>query len=903
MTLSAGTRLGPYEVMAPLGAGGMGEVYRARDTKLDRLVAIKILPESLAHDSDRLARFDREAKTLAALNHPNIAIIYGVEEANLWAGSRQAIRAIVMELVEGPTLADRIAQGPLPLDETLTIAKRIADALEAAHDQGIIHRDLKPANIKLRPDGAVKVLDFGLAKALGGDGNGTRAAAVSQSPTITSPAGLTGMGVILGTAAYMSPEQARGKSVDTRADIWAFGCVLFEMLGGRRAFAAEDDTVSDVLAAVLKGDPDWNALPSSTPTAIKRLIRRCLAKDPRERLHDIADARLDLQDAETGASEGAPTTGRRNWLAWSLVAAFAVLSLVLASLLIRSATQPSAPGAVYRSLILPPTGNVNAAASEARSGVPRFGRGLSLSPDGRRLALVAPGPDGRLVLWVHPLDGSNARALAGTEGASSPFWSADGRHLAFVADGKLKRIEASGGAVSPLYDRPRLFSTGTWNRDNVILFAGNGPILRISASGGAASPVTSHDESRETPHGAPFFLPDGQRFLYSLSLSGRTTGGTVYVGSLDSDERIKLIDGGSQAAYANGFLLFVRDNTLMAQRFDADRLELAGEPMPLAEQVLTGGAPASSGGFAVSQSGVLVYQAGRIEKSALVWLDRSGRELGTLGEPRGFSYLQLSPDQRHLAVSLYDDATRTRDLWLYDTTRGGQTRLTFEPSDDFAAAWSPNGDRLAFIGFRAGDRSLNLYEKASTGAGEEKRLLDLEGIEIPTSWSPDGRFLLFQSQSPGADISVLPLAADAKVIPFANMRFTEGSAQFSPDGRWVAYSSDETGRTEVYIAPFQRGGRREPISTDGAGSPRWRHDGKELFYIRGDDTLVAVAISLGESSVEVGAAQPLFQTRFRNAALPYDVTRDGRFLVNRSVDDASPTPISLVVNWPAALSK
>jgi Tol biopolymer transport system component len=554
-------------------------------------------------------------------------------------------------------------------------------------------------------------------------------------------------------------------------------------------------------------------------------------------------------------------------------------------------------------VILPPAGDVNAASSAARTGVPRFGRGLALSPDGKQLALVAPGPDGRLILWIRPLDGTNARALRGTEGATSPFWSPDGRHLAFVADGKLKRIEASGGPVLTLHDRPRNFSTGTWNRDNVILFAGNGPILRISAADGAASPVTSPDTNREPPHDSPFFLPDGRRFLYSIVGVGGTTGGTVYVGSLDSNERIRLIDGASLPAYANGFLLFVRDDTLMAQRFDASRLELAGEPMPLAEQLLIAGAPSASGVFAVSQSGVLVYQAGRIEKSALVWLDRNGRELGILAEPRGFSYVQLSPDQRQVAVSLYDDATRTRDLWLYETTRGGQTRLTFEPSDDFAAAWSPNGDRLAFAGRRADDRGLNLYEKVLSGTGEEKRLLDRDGLEIPTSWSSDGRFLLFQSQSPGADISVLPLAADAKVFSFANMRFTEGSAQFSPDGRWVAYSSDETGRTEVYIAPFQRGGRREPISTDGGGSPRWRHDSKELFYIRGDNTLMAVPISLGESSIQVSVAQPLFQTRFRNAALPYDVTKDGRFLVNRSLDDATPTPITLVVNWPAALSK
>jgi Tol biopolymer transport system component len=904
MTLSVGTRLGAYEIVAPLGAGGMGEVYRARDTKLDRAVAIKIVPESFAHDPERLARFDREAKTLAALNHPNIAIVHGFEHSHFSTGSGPAtVQALVMELVEGPTLAYRIAEGRIPLDETLPIARQIADALEAAHAQGIVHRDLKPANIKLRTDGTVKVLDFGLAKALGNDGSGSIATSASQSPTIASPALLTGSGLILGTAAYMAPEQARGKSVDKRADIWAFGCVLFEMLSGRRAFAPDDDTVTDAVASILKSEPDWSVLPSSTPAAITRLLRRCLAKNPRERLHDIADARLEIRDAEGGERQGTLKNTTASRIAWGLVAGFVVLSVVLASLLIRSATLPAVALPVYRSVILPPAGDVNSASAAARTGVPRFGRGLALSPDGSRLAQVAPGPDGRLVLWVRRLDGGDERPLAGTEGASSPFWSPDGRRLAFVADNKLKRIDASGGPVATLRDEfTRSFSTGTWNRDDVILFAGAGPILRISAEGGVATPVTMRDERTETAHDSPFFLPDGRRFLYSLAHAPSTSGETVYVGSIDSPERVKLIDGASLPAYANGFLLYVRDDTLMAQRFDADRLELSGEPMPLAEQLLIAGAPSSSGGFAVSQSGVLVFQAGRIEKSALVWFDRNGKELGTVSEPRGFSYVQMSPDQRHVAVSLYDDNTRTRDVWLYDTSRGVQTRLTYAPSDDFAPAWSPTGDRVVFAGRRAGDRGLNLYEKSLSAAGEEKRLLDRDGVEIATSWSSDGKFLLFQSQSPGADIFALPIEAESKPIPFANTRFTEASAQFSPDSRWVAYSSDETGRTEVYVAPFQRPGRREPISTAGGGSPRWSRDGKELFYIRGDNTLMAVSISLGES-LAVGASRPLFQARFRNVALPFDVTSDGRFVVNRTVEDMTPSAITLVVNWPSAVTR
>ncbi|HMJ82197.1 MAG TPA: protein kinase [Vicinamibacterales bacterium] len=892
MALNPGIRIGVYEVTAQIGAGGMGQVFRATDTKLKRQVAIKILPPLLAADHDRLARFQREAEVLASLNHPHIAAIYGLEEST-------GVTALVMELVEGEDLSQRIARGALPLDEMLPIARQIAEALEAAHEQGIIHRDLKPANIKVRADGTVKVLDFGLAKAL----EPVVPSGVSQSPTITTPA-MTQAGIILGTAAYMSPEQAKGRTADKRSDVWAFGCVLYEMLTGAAAFGGGDDTVSEVLAAVLKSEPDWSALPTSTPVAVETLLRRCLTKDPRERLHDIADARLEIRDVGTRRGDGAPTSARTNRVAWTLAVTFGVVALVLGSLLVRSAVRPSAPTAVYRSLILPPVGDLNAAASESRTGVPRArrGLGLALSPDGGHLAVVSPGPAGRLVLWVRPLDSVRARPLAGTEGAGNPFWSADGRYIAFVAEGKLKRVAASGGPVLTLSDRARNFSTGTWSRDNVILFvAADGSILRTSATAGDASPATSRDTSREGAQTSPFFLPDGRRFLYAVDAEDRTSGG-VYLGSLDSSERVKLIDNAFLPAYASGFVLFVRDDTLMAQRFDAGRLALDGEPMAVAEQLRVAGAPGTSGVYAVSQSGVLVYQEGLIQKSALVWLDRGGRELATLSEPRGFSYVQLSPDERHLAVSVYDDATRTRDVYLFDTARGGQTRLTSEPSDDFSPAWSPHGDRLAFAGRRQGDHALNLYATNVSGTSGEKRLLDLDGVEIPTSWSPDERFLLFQTPSPGADIKVLSLA-DGQVSPLVSTRFTEGSAQFSPDGRWVAYSSNETGRTEVYLLPFQRAGPRVPISTDGGGSPRWRKDGKELFYIRGDNTLMAVAVSLNAASVDVGAASALFQSRFRSENFPYAVTSDGRFLVSRSVDDETTPGITLVVNWPATLRK
>jgi serine/threonine protein kinase/Tol biopolymer transport system component len=918
MALTVGTRLGAYEILNAIGAGGMGEVYRARDERLGREVALKVLPDSVSGDADRVARFQREAQLLASLNHPNIGAIYGVEESG-------PVRALILELVEGETLAERIGRIPpsavgvmperdgaralasgggaprgLEIDDALAIARAIAEALEAAHGQGVMHRDLKPANVKVTPDGRVKVLDFGLAKMWQGDGH---ASSLTMSPTLSVQATLAG--VILGTAAYMSPEQARGKPVDRRTDIWAFGCVLFEMLTGRQAFAA-GETVSDVVAAILKTEPDWSALPAATPAPIRRLLRRCLTKDPRERLHDIADARLEIRDAQAGDTESVPRVDApRTRAAWSIAAALGALSLALGLVLAWSSRRAPAETPVVRSIILTPAIDPKTAAAEARTSVPRFGRSLALSPDGRRLAFTAPGPDGRVTLWVRPLDGLVAQRLAGTELAASPFWSPDGRHVAFVADRKLKRIDAAGGPAITLHEAARP-SSGTWNRDNVILFGGESPasIFRISATGGTASPATSLDAARgETAHETPFFLPDGQRFLYRAAGGNQGGPGVLYVGSLDSNEKTELQTVGTRTAYANGFLVFARESLIMAQRFNANRLELTGDAMPLAENVQFGGAPSSSSAFSVSQSGILVYQPGVAQMSQLVWRDRTGKEAGVLGDAADFSYVQISPDGRQAAVSAIDPSSRNRDVWVYDTERGGRTRLTSDPTDDFSAAWSPDGERLAFIGRRPGDSSLNLYQKTLT-TGAEERLVSTNGLEIPTSWSSDGRFILYQTQAPNADMWILPLVGDRKPVAFAHTRFNEASGQFSPDGRWIAYSSNETGRQEVYVAPVQRPGRTVPISTSGGGSPRWRQDGRELFYLGGDDTMIAVAVRGSGSAIEVGAATPLFQARFSNTALPYAVTADGqRFLINRPTEETTAPPITLVVNWPEALKQ
>jgi tRNA A-37 threonylcarbamoyl transferase component Bud32 len=682
MTLAAGTRIGPYEIQAPLGAGGMGEVYRARDTKLARDVALKILPDDVIHDAARVARFQREAQLLAALNHPHIAQIYGFEDST-------EIRALVMELVEGPTLADLIAArgagpfGPaetpakaagLPLDEALPIARQIAEALEAAHEQGIVHRDLKPANIKVRPDGTVKVLDFGLAKLREGVGRdfspaGSKDPAYTHSPTITSPALMTGVGVILGTAAYMAPEQARGKEVDKRADIWAFGCVLYEMLTGRRLFAA--DEVSDTLAMVLMKEVDWTPLPVSTPTAIRTLLRRCLENDRKRRLPDIGVARLEIDEAVT-ASAAAPAVGaqreivRRPRVASGVAVLASILAVSLAALHFSEAP-PEVPAPI-RFSVTPPTGMVLSGAAQW------------LSPDGRHLAFrVAPPPGtpGFAVrLAVRSFDEANARILDGTEGVANAFWSPDSRLLAFFAAGKLQKIDVTGGPPQVICDAPLqgLASGGTWSRDGTILFGigtfGSG-LFRVSSGGGVPVQVTKPDgRSDGGSHRRPSFLPDGRHFLYVVtSISG---GNSVNLGSLDGQPSKPVLQTDANAIYAAGFLFFVRERTLLAQPFDPNRLETTGDPLVVAQNVetLSGNAFAA---FSASDTGTVSYRSGSSGGvvSQLVWFDRGGRRLGTVGEPADQAEVQLSPDANRVAVSVFDPDRRARDLWIYDLARDG----------------------------------------------------------------------------------------------------------------------------------------------------------------------------------------------------------------------------------------
>ena len=907
--LTAGCRIGPYDIVAPLGAGAMGEVYRAHDTTLNRDVALKVLPELFAVDADRLARFTREAQVLASLNHPNIAAIYGLEESN-------GTQALVLELVEGPTLADRIARGPLALDEALTIARQMADALEAAHEKGIIHRDLKPSNIKIAGHGVVKVLDFGLAKVW----DGAPQSDLAGSPRLTATD--IGERTILGTPAYMSPEQARGQSLDRRADIWAFGCVLYEMLTGRVALSGE--TVSDTIAAILEREPEWKALPDTTPVSVRQLLQRCFEKDPRRRVRDIGDARIELDDALAGRATGAPVARRAGrervaWIASALVTVAAVFA-VGSVLYLRGAP---ADTRAYRSSILPPAGE---------SAPARVGR-FALSPDGRRLAFVGEN-GGATGLWVQSLDGLVAQPLAGTEGAGSPFWSSDSRFIGFFVGGKIKRVEATGGPPVTLADA--IPNPGaTWNRDGTILFASFGPgnpIRRVSASGGAPSPVTSlNADNGETQHWFPFFLPDGRHFLY-FAVGNKTVGPSspngIYVSALDSNQRKLLVPGGSTAMYALGYLLFLREQTLMAQPFDVERLELTGDAVPIAERVMIGGASGMAGAFSVSETGVLAYQTGPADAGGqagaptqLVWFDRSGKQIGALGEQARYGDLELTSDGGRVAVSLFDRARRGRDIWLFDIARGLRTRFTFDPADEMTSVWSPDASRIVFNARRKGH--WDLYQKASSGAGTEEELLADSVDKVPLDWSPDGRFILFGvgAFQATADLWVLPLFGDRKPFPFLQTPFSEVPGRFSADGRWIAYASNESaGRYEVYVAPFPgRGGApgaapgletpgdKWQVSTAGGRWPRWRSDGKEIFYLAPDKKLMSATVNGAGSAFEVGAVRPLFDTRaltIGNTGSMYDVSPDGqRFLVNTLAEEAAPAPITLVVNWPALLKK
>ena len=840
----------------------MGEVYRARDTKLGRDIALKILPETFARDSDRVARFEREARTLASLNHPAIAQIYGLEDG-----------AIVMELVDGEDLSVRIARGPIPLDEALAIARPIVDALEAAHDAGIVHRDLKPANIKFTAHGRIKVLDFGLAKASQTDAN---SAGFSHSPTMISQ---SVPGVILGTAAYMSPEQARGKTVDKRTDIWAFGCVLFEMLTGEQLFSGE--TFSDVIAKIIERQPSLESLPAETPHAIRSLLRRCLKKDPRDRLHEIADARIELEDAigmpPAGVVTALPTraSSRRPWVGVAAGLLIGVAAMMVVQIL-RSG--PSMPELRF-DVSIPPTDY----------------EGMALSPDGMTVAYVELG-HGKDQLWLRRLDSSTARPVEGTPGATFPFWSPDGKSIAYFSPhGGLKRVPIDGGAPQTIIDTGE-GRGGSWGPDGTIILNKDsaGPIYRVPSTGGEATPVTRVEGGGSDRY--PQFLPDGVHFLFYRLGTPETSG--VYVGSIKDQSSKRLFGAESEAVYAApGFLLFARQGNLVAQRFDASTLRVSGEPSNIGEYVGQIGTYTGTIAVSASASGAIAFHTSVGSDSRFVWFDHSGNRTATLGPPGKWYGPALSSDGTDLAAGRFVNGNE--DIWLIETDRGVPSKLTSLPSDEEWPVFSPDGSRIIFSSSRKGP--FDLYETSANGSGKDDAILESPQTKIPSSWSADGRYILYDAFDPkGTGIWAMPLTGDRKPFAVVARNFVALAGQFSRDTQWIAYQASESGRFEVYVQSFPNGGERRQVSLDGGAAPQWRADGKELYFLALDNTMMAVSISSAAGKITSGKPVPLFKltnVKTSGGLRPFVVAPDGqRFLVNVPADNY-PVPITVIFNW------
>jgi Tol biopolymer transport system component len=874
MAIPYGTKFGYYEVAAQIGAGGMGEVYQAHDTKLGRDVAIKVLPEAFAHDAERLSRFQHEVKMLAQLNHPNIATIHGLEHSG-------GTHYLVMELVSGENLAERVKrEGSIPVEEALNIAKQIAEALEAAHEKGIIHRDLKPANVKLTPEGKVKVLDFGLAKAFAGDASTED---MGNSPTLSMAA--TMQGVILGTAVYMSPEQARGKLVDKRTDIWAFGCVLYELLTGKQAFHGED--ITEILAAVVKSEPDWTALPANISPSIRVLLQRCLRKDRRQRTPDAATIRIEIEDAlatpataELGAASlGAGVLGRRAilWGAGCLVGACVFTGLAVWNL------KPTPSKPVTRTVITLPA-DQRLAADENPAVV--------ISPDGRLLAYAAI-QGGVQQLYVRAMESLEAKTIPGTEGAVNPFFSPDGQSLGFFAGDKLKKVSVNGGGVTTLGDAatPR---GASWGDQGSIVFTPSvgGPLQQIPEGGGAAKPLTELAKG-ETSHRWPEVLPDGKAVLFGCGQNNTSMQVEVHVTATGEQRILVPALGSTQPRYAaSGHLLYVQGGTLMAAPFDVQRQALTGEAVPVVENVQ--GSSFGAVQYSISATGSLVYVSGgsQVNQNRLVLVSRDGKEQPLAAPPGAYSFPHISPDGRKVVVG------RDNQVWVYELARDTMTRFTFDGTANNAPVWAPDGSRIAFSSNK--DGPLSVYWQKADGSGGTEKLTGSEYLRGPVSWSADGQLLSFVevNSTTGYDIWVLDMK-DRKAVPFLRTPFNEIGG-ISPDGHWMAYFSNESGRYEVYVQPYPGPGGKWQISTDGGMDVRWSVNGRELIY-RNGDKMMAVDITT-QPAFLAGKPKMLFEGPYVPPSSNnsyYDVSADGqRFLMLKPTEQAqAATQIVVVQNW------
>jgi eukaryotic-like serine/threonine-protein kinase len=888
MSLTSGTKLGPYEIQAPLGAGGMGEVYRARDVRLDRTVAVKVLASHLSSSLELKQRMEREARAISALNHPHICHLYDI-------GSQDATDYLVMEFLEGETLAERLRKGGLPLPEVLKIAIAIAEALTAAHRQGIVHRDLKPGNIMLTQVGA-KLMDFGLAKAtspsLGVSGSNPPLLSAARTMSGASPMSpLTTAGAIIGTIQYMAPEQLEGKEADARSDLFALGAILYEMVTGNRAFAGRSQI--SVASAILEKEPEpITATHPLTPPVFEQVVATCLGKNPDDRFQTAHDLRLQLKWIAEGKTPTAkPAEYGRTKREGILAAVACVLALLLiASVIWWRASRP-AERTEYFSAPLPFSA-----------------RDLAVSPNGHTVAVVGRDSERKNLLWIYEPGAPQAKAIPNTEGANFPFWSPDGKSLGFFADGRLKRLDLSGGPVQTLCEAPT-GRGGTWNKDGVIVFTPSGELgfglYRIAASGGTPSQITFPDrEHAEDSHRWPVFLPDGNHFLYlAMDLSGQKVLNSIYVGALNSNERHFITQARANSAYvAPGYLLFYRDQTLFAQRFDANKLALSGEATPLLTEIEY--LPRIHRAvFASTEGGVLVAQRSSDDTGAsqLLWFDRKGQQVGVATKPGVYGNISLSPNGKFVAADAMDLATTNTDLWTYDLENESVKRLTFDPAIDSTPLWSPDSTRLVFTSNRA--RKFNLYVKNADGSQEEQ-LIPQEGLDrYPLDWSHDGKYVIYQR---GTDLWCVTFPERAATL-FLKSSSAPNVARFSPDGKWVAYASNESGRWEIYATSFPAAQGKWQVSNAGGEQPKWRSDGKELFYLAADGKIMAVPVTTG-ANFDAGTPVALFQANPREMVatterFDYDVSKDGqRFLINTQLKSAL-TPMSVVMSWTASLNK